>query len=197
MEKYVYIKKDILQKQFIDFANPLNPNEYTNIGKTWEDYLDNKWVLLSDEQVEFLEENPEATVLEVWEMYIEPISRPLELAIAEKIYEIDTYDNSINVNQFTINDYPIWLTVEERQQLATQINACELVGRETMTKWYNGISFTFSLSDWKQMLIALEVYAGDAKNTTEAHKAAVKNLQDIEEVDNYNYKTGYPEKLHF
>jgi hypothetical protein len=36
-----------------------------------------------------------------------------------------------------------------------------------MTRWYDGISFTFPITNWKQMLVALEVYAGDAKNTTE------------------------------
>lgn len=197
MEKYVYIKKDIPQKQFIDFPEPLSPLEYNDLGQTWEDYLNNKWVLLSDEQVEFLKENQGATVQEVWNMEKTPISRPLELAIAEKIYEIDKYDNSVNVNEFTINDYPMWLSVEERQQIATQINANEVIGRETMTRWYNGISFTFPINIWKQMLIALEIYAGDAKNVTEAHKATVKTLQTIKEVDNYNYKTGYPKKLHF
>ena len=197
MEKYVYIKKDIPQKQFIDFPEPLSPIEYNDLGQTWEDYLNNKWVLLSDEQVEFLEENQGATVQEVWNMEKNPISRPLELAIAEKIYEIDKYDNSVNVNEFTINDYSMWLSVEERQQIATQINANEVIGRETMTRWYDGVSFTFPINIWKQMLIALEIYAGDAKNVTEAHKATVKTLQTIEEVDNYNYKTGYPKKLHF
>jgi hypothetical protein len=48
-------------------------------------------------------------------MEMDPISRPLELAIAEKLYEIDRYDNSTNVNQFTINGYAMWLSVEERQ----------------------------------------------------------------------------------
>jgi hypothetical protein len=131
---------------------------------------------LSDEQVEFLEENQGATVQEVWNMEKSPISRPLELAIAEKIYEIDKYDNSVNVNEFTINDYSMWLSVEERQQIATQINANEVIGRETMTRWYDGISFTFPINIWKQMLIALEIYAGDAKNVTETHKATVKTL---------------------
>lgn len=197
MEKYVYIKKDILQKRFIDFPYPLNPEEYNNLGETWNDYLNNKWVLLNSDQTEFLDKHPEATVIEVWNMEMDPVSRTLELAIAEKIYEIDKYDNSINVNEFTINGYSMWLSVEERQQIATQINANEVAGRETMTKWYNGISFTFSLNDWKQMLVALEIYAGDAKNTTEEHKVNVKTLQTVEEVDNYNYKIGYPEKLHF
>lgn len=197
MKRYIYIKQNI-NKDFIEFSEPLKESEYNNLGKTWEDYLNNLWVLLSDEQVQFLQENPITYVEEVWNMKLNPIpTRDLSIVILEKMNEIDEYDNSINVNQFYINDTPMWLSVEERQQIATQIDANEKVGRSTMTKWYNGIEFIFPLEVWKQMLLALEIYAGDAKNTTEYHKSMVKNLQSIEEVDNYNYKTNYPEKLHF
>lgn len=47
------------------------------------------------------------------------------------------------------------------------------------------------------MLVALEVYAGDALNVTESHKAAVNALETIEEVDNFDITTGYPDKLSF
>ena len=47
------------------------------------------------------------------------------------------------------------------------------------------------------MLSALEVYALQCYNVTEEHKAAVNALTTIEEVDAYDYKTGYPEKLSF
>lgn len=199
MEKYVYIKKNV-NKDFIDFIEPLSDSEYNNIGETWEDYVNNLWVLLSDEQVEFLQQNPSASVEEVWKMEMyhpEPVIRSLEMAKDQKISEIDVYDNSDDVNLFYINNIPMWLFVEERQQIATQISANEAAGRENMTKWYNGTEFTFSLTSWKQMLVALEVYAGDAKNVTEYHKSTVNGLQTIEEVDNYNYKINYPEKLHF
>ena len=197
MEKYVYIKNNTLNK-FIDFAEPLKQDEYNNIGQTWEDYLNNKWVLLSDEQVQFLKQYPSALVEEVWNLQVpQEIVRTLEIAKLEKIDELEKYDSSINVNIFYINDVPMWLSVEERQQIATQINANEAIGRETMSRWYNGIEFTFPLTTWKQMLVALEVYAGDANNVTEAHKAVINALQSIEDVDNYNYKVNYPEKLHF
>ena len=197
MEKYVYIKNNTLNK-FIDFAEPLKQDEYNNIGQTWEDYLNNKWVLLSDKQVQFLKQYPSALVEEVWNLQVpQEIVRTLEIAKLEKIDELEKYDSSINVNIFYINDVPMWLSVEERQQIATQINANEAIGRGTMSRWYNGIEFTFPLTTWKQMLIALEVYAGDANNITEAHKAAINALQSIEDVDNYNYKVNYPEKLHF
>ena len=66
-----------------------------------------------------------------------------------------------------------------------------------MTRWFEGQEFTFPIATWKQMLVALEVYAGDALNVTEAHKAAVNALNNVEDVDNYDYMTGYPDKLHF
>lgn len=48
MEQYLYIKKSIAG-HFVDFAEPLSAEEYNNLGESWEDYIDNKWVLLSDE----------------------------------------------------------------------------------------------------------------------------------------------------
>ena len=197
MEQYLYIKKSIA-KHFVDFAEPLKAEEYNNLGETWEDYVDNKWVLLNDEQKAFYEVNPNATVKEIWDMQITPVpERTLEQAKREKIFEIEDYDRSEAVNSFTIGNQTMWLTVSERQQLATQINSNEAIGRETMTRWFNGHEFTYPIASWKQMLVALEVYAGDALNVTEGHKSAVNALTSIDDVEAYDYTTGYPEKLEY
>lgn len=123
--------------------------------------------------------------------------RTLEQAKHEKIFEIEDYDRSEAVNSFTIGNQTMWLTVDERQQLATQISSNEAIGRDTMTRWFNGHEFTYPIASWKQMLVALEVYAGDALNVTESHKATVNVLNDIESVDNFDITVGYPEKLSF
>lgn len=197
MEKYLYIKQSIA-KHFIDFAEPLSAEEYNNLGETWQDYVDNKWVLLNEEQRAFYIGHPNAVPKEVWDMEIFPKpERTIEQAKQEKIEEIEIYDKSEAVNSFTIGNLSMWLTVSERQQIATQISSNEAIGRETMTRWFEGQEFTFPIATWKQMLVALEVYAGDALNVTEAHKAAVNALDNVEDVDGYNYATGYPEKLHF
>jgi hypothetical protein len=47
------------------------------------------------------------------------------------------------------------------------------------------------------MLVLLEIYASEALNTTERHKIAINALQTIEDVEAYDYTTGYPEKLQF
>ena len=130
----------------------------------------------------------------------EPVPTPeerLAQAKRQKIAELEAYGQSDAVDNFTINGNPMWLTVEERQQIATQISANEAVGRDNMTRWFGGHSFTFSLATWKQMLVALEVYAGDAINVTEAHKAAIEALATIEDVEAYDFTASYPTKLSF
>ena len=145
---------------------------------------------------------PSEELLEQWgfEEWVEPTPTPEELlarAKANKIAELEAYDSSDAVNSFTIDGNPMWLTVDERQQIATQISANEAVGRTEMTRWFGGASFTFPLTAWKQMLVALEVYAGDALNITEGHRAAILALGSIQDVEGYDYTTGYPEKLEF
>lgn len=197
MNKYFYIKLSV-SKHYLEYEAPLSAEEYDNIGETWQDYVDNKFVPLSEEQVAFRDNNPTATVKEVWDMELTPPHvRTLEEAKMEKIFEIEDYDRSEAVNSFTIGNQTMWLTVDERQQLTTQISSNEAIGRDTMTRWFNGQEFTFPIASWKQMLVALEVYAGDALNVTESHKAAVNALETIEEVDNYDITAGYPDKLSF
>lgn len=121
----------------------------------------------------------------------------LKRAKTIKLNELNEYDSSNAVNSFTLNGQEMWLTVQERQQLATQISANEAIGRETMTRWFEGHEFTFPITVWKQMLVALEVYAGDALNVTEQHAANINALESVDAVNNYNFTTGYPTKLIF
>ena len=135
-----------------------------------------------------------------YEEYIEPPLTPeqlLQRAKDAKIADLKAYDLSEAVDSFSINGNVMWLTVEERQQIATQIAANESAGRTEMTRWFNGIPFTFPLTLWQQMLTALEVYAGDAINVTEAHKAAIHALTSLAEMQEYDFTVGYPQKLEF
>ena len=47
------------------------------------------------------------------------------------------------------------------------------------------------------MLLAIELYASACYDNTQAHVANVKSLENIEDVQNYDYRVGYPEKLRF
>lgn len=187
----VYVNK-MFDYPFQEYEEAIDEEYWAGkIGSTYEDYEDGKWVLLTEKQAAFHNANPEASVREVLE------GDSLAYAKEKKIAEIEAYDSSENVNCFYINGNPMWLTVDERQQIATQISANDAVGRESMTKWFEGVEYTFPLATWKQMLVAVEVYAGDALNVTEAHKAAVSALTTIKAVNAFDVTADYPEKLQF
>lgn len=114
-----------------------------------------------------------------------------------KIAEIDAYNDSDDVNSFTIGNIDMWLDVPTRQQLRTSINAYIANNYSVVTKWFDGNSYTFPCTMWISMLDQLEVYAGDALNTTEMHKANIARLNTVEEIEGYDYTAGYPQKLVF
>lgn len=121
----------------------------------------------------------------------------LRAAKEEKIQQIENYDSSDAVEQFTINGTPMWLSHEVRQQVKTSVEAYVATGAEECTKIFNGVEYTFPCATWLQMLSALEVYAAEALNTTERHKLAVSKLTSVKKVRDYVYTEGYPEKLNF
>lgn len=135
-----------------------------------------------------------------FEEYIEPTPTPEELlakAKASKIAELEAYDASDAVNSFAVNGKQMWLDAQTRQQLRISLDAMQQAGRETVTKWFDGQAYAFPTEVWFQMLTAVEVYASDALNVTEGHRAAIESLLTVEEVEDYDFTTGYPEKLNF
>ena len=143
---------------------------------------------------------PSVEQLESWGFveYIEPTPTPEELiarAKANKIAELEAYDDS-EVNSFSVNGKDMWLDHDLRQQLRISLDALSQAGRENVTKWFDGVEYTYPIDVWYYMLGLVEVYASDALNVTESHKAAINALDDIEDVEAYQF-TGYPEKLSF
>ena len=143
---------------------------------------------------------PSVEQLESWgfEEYIEPTPTPEELlarAKADKIAELEAYDAN-EVNSFSVNGKDMWLDHDVRQQLRISLDAMQQAGRENVTKWFDGIEYTYPIDVWYYMLGLVEVYASDALNVTESHKAAINALDDIEDVEAYQF-TGYPPKLSF
>ena len=172
---------------------------YNSTGNKW--YTEGERITVKGSEMLFSGVPSEEQLTEWgYEEWHEPELTPeqlLDRAKQEKLMALDAYDQSEEVNSFEIGGHTMWLNVEERQQIATQISANEAVGRETMTRWFGGQSFTFPLTIWKQMLTALEVYAGDALNITEGHRAAIEALSSVGDIEGYDFTEGYPEKLSF
>lgn len=130
--------------------------------------------------------------------YVAPEPTEEELlgrAKADKLMEIEAYDESDAVNEFLLAGQPLWLDAQTRQQLRISIEAYKAQGAETVTKWFGGQQYTFPTSAWLSMLNALEVYAAEALNVTEAHRSQVMAMTSIADVEAMDITQGYPEKL--
>ena len=57
--------------------------------------------------------------------------------------------------------------------------------------------FNLELTNALQMLNAIELYASACYDNTQAHIASINEIENLETLKNYDYRTGYPEKLRF
>ena len=138
-----------------------------------------------------------------WELYVLPETPEKtedEIFNEEKQYiieEIIRYDSSKEVNEFYIQGIPVWLDKATRAGLMLRFNSELALKKDTTTLWYEGQSFTLPLNTAMQMLYAIEVYASKCYDNTQKHLANVEKLETLEEIIEYDYHTGYPEKLNF
>lgn len=119
----------------------------------------------------------------------------LKQAKVDKIAEITAYDTSSSVNGFVLNGLLVWLDKATRVGLMNSTTIAKAAGQETTTLWFGGLKLVVDCDKAIQLLSALEMYALECFNVTASHKAAVNELTTIEEVEAYDYKTGYPKML--
>ena len=119
----------------------------------------------------------------------------LKQAKADKIAEIAAYDTSSSVNGFMLNGLLVWLDKATRVGLMNSTTIAKAAGQQTTTLWLGGIKLVVDCDKAIQLLSALEMYALECFNVTASHKQAVSELTTIEEVEAYDYKTGYPKML--
>lgn len=61
-----YLQRDIERNQ-IEFDFELDSENYT-IGRTWLDYINGRWIPMSDAQIAFADEHPIASAKEIFDM---------------------------------------------------------------------------------------------------------------------------------
>ena len=108
---------------------------------------------------------------------------------------IEKYDASSSVNSFLLNGMEVWLDKATRVGLMNSTTIAKASGQKTTTLWLCGLNLVVDCDKAIQLLSALEMYALECFNVTASHKATVGELKTIEEVEAYNYKTGYPKML--
>ena len=119
----------------------------------------------------------------------------LKQAKVDKIAEIAAYDTSSSVNGFVLNGLLVWLDKATRVGLMNSTTIAKAAGKQTTTLWLGGLKLVVDCDKAIQLLSALEMYALECFNVTASHKQAVSELTTIEEVEAYDYKSGYPKIL--
>lgn len=107
--------------------------------------------------------------------------------------KIKDYDTSSEVNSFLIGENKFWLDKATRVGLMHLANC----STDNLQLVLGDQVLTIPVDIAKDFLAKLEVYAGQCYLQTQKHLLAIKSLKTIEDVINYDYTKGYPEKITF
>lgn len=159
-----------------------------------------KDIVVYKDDLQTINPSHEMLIEDGWKVYEEQLpteEETLDHSREDLRYAVLEYDQSDEVNSFSVGGFNLWLDKATRAGLMLRFQAEMAVGQETTTLWYNGIPFPLPMADAMQMLYALELYASACYDNTQRHLANVDALQTIEEIEEYDYTTGYPDKLTF
>ena len=215
--KYTYItKKNKLT--YIGLNDLLDPS-CNDIGESYLDFLAGKWVLLSEEQVLFKKEYPDATIREVLDMKIaekDPEPSQAEVIEAEvfnrakdrKLDEIRAKDSQSN--KFFISvisegkevaNSEFWMDKDLRNSLLNvTLPALQKNGDTTTKLWSNTIPPT-SIEvpiDWALNCIpVVEIYAKKTYDMMQGNIAKVYAAKTVDEINSIDVESGYPPYITF
>lgn len=157
-----------------------------------------KQIIIHKDGKQIINPTEEMILANGWVEYIAPVyEKTIEDYKRDKKDEILHFDSSEEVNIFYIQGLPVWLDKTTRAGLKLRFEAEIAVGKTDTVLWYNGMQFPLSLEQAIQMLYAIEVYASACYDNTQKHLTAVDILETVEDIENYDYRIGYPEKLEF
>lgn len=105
--------------------------------------------------------------------------------------KIEQYDKSDSVNSFIYKGNKYWLDKQQRSCMKTVAES----GLEQVEVVLGNDSIILPAEFVKQFILQLEAYAYKCYVTTAKHLAAASILDNSEDILNYDYTTGYPDKI--
>lgn len=155
------------------------------------DYKPSMDLVLND----ILSSGEQASMEEIKEISEGLGAEPLGYMKKAMLAYIEKYDASSSVNSFLLNGMEVWLDKATRVGLMNSTSIAKSMGQQKTTLWLGSYQLEVDCDKAIQLLSALEMYALECFNVTAAHKKAVSELDNIEGVLTYDYKSGYPDKL--
>ena len=197
MKRYIKNNQIKTRQQIVIVKNgmrTINPTEEQILADGWEEYIAPSVEPIVEEKEE--EYSPLDNTVEI------PVPEVSDKAAFVRSRhklrnKIQQYDSSSEVNIFYMNNTPMWLDKATRAGLMLRFQAEQSMGMTETTLWYGSVMYTLPLESAFGMLMALEVYASQCYDNTQRHLAAVNALETIEQVESYDYRVGYPNKLEF
>ena len=170
-------------------------NIVNNLGTTWEEYLAGKYIMLDEEQVNFLKEHDNASIKEIYDKTLYDEATKFE---KQRFLEsVENYGNSDEVNQFIVNGNKAWLKRDLRVGLKNKCQAEKEAGEETTIICLNDIAYTINIDTALEFLKSLELYAIKCFNNTWNLLSEAKAFTLRSEINSFDIKKGYPEILSF
>ena len=122
-------------------------------------------------------------------------AEPLGYMKKAMLHYIDVYDSSSAVNSFVLNGMEVWLDKATRVGLMNSTTIAKSMGQQKTTLWLGSYQLEVDCDKAIQLLSALEMYALECFNVTAMHKKTVNELDNINAILTYDYKSDYPDKL--
>lgn len=122
-------------------------------------------------------------------------AEPLEYMRKAMLFYIEKYDISSSVNGFELNGMQTWLDKATRVGLVNSINVTQRAGGQKIELWLGNYKLELDCNKAIELLSKIEMYAMNCFNVTSLHKKQVSEFSNIEDFLNYDYKSGYPDKL--
>lgn len=175
----------------------LDPSMY-DMGTTYEDYLNDKFIELSDSQLQFHQDNPKASVREVIAMELDPpapeplAEEVLQNAKSKKKREIAEYSGTEDVKSYYLDDTRFWIDRDERIQMANDIDIAESKNR---TLFDLTTDLTVDTDVAREVLLDIGDYDNACNDIEKSKMDEVEALTTKEEVESYEVKSGWPISL--
>lgn len=188
------------------------------IGSTWDEYQKGYWIPLTEEQLAFKDNNPNASVQEVFNMELEDVEIPITPVVSElvllrdvRLKDIEDTDDASNIfyisvlsNGIEVANKEFWIDKDLRNSLYSITLPSLLSDGETKTRLWTITtppeSIEVPISWAMEKLQLLEIYAKrtyDRKAENEAAVYTAYNNEDVDTLKSIDVAANYPLPLTF
>lgn len=120
----------------------------------------------------------------------------IEIVRSKKLQALKEYDSSPAVNSFYLFGNAMWLPKELRISLSNTAWSKDRMKIQRMPVNLQNNSLILDVEQVLDILSEVEDYANLCFVNTDKHRIAIEQFEKIQEIENYNFKTGYPNKLY-